>query len=194
MGQYGLRKNFFSSKSLVIEFNSLTYKAIVSHVFPCKIFFLSNSVCRIFFFWNQPYPRFQKSNVRPPIIVVRYKMIKKRLNTALLTDFISFDLLIKWQQSIHFKLSFPPTSLIAWNFEIHYTCHQKCILQELLYYTRELQPDFFKNQHFDSWEHPVQGFDRVRVLMKVFRNVQSKIITNITTKYTGILAYSNEGR
>ena len=40
----------------------------------------------------------------------------------------------------------------------------------------------------------MQGFDRVRVLMKVFQNVQYKIITNISTKYTGILAYSNEGR
>ena len=123
MGQYGLRKNFFPSKSLVIEFNSLSGISL-------QDFFLSNSVCTIlFFFWNQPYPPFQKSNVRPLIMVVRYKMIKKRLNSALLTDFISFDLPIKWQQSTRFKLSFPPTSLIAWNFEIHYTCHQKCILQ-----------------------------------------------------------------
>lgn len=100
MGQYGLRKNFFSSKSLVIEFFSLTYTAIVSQVFPCKIFFSR----------TQSAPHFQKSNVRLLIMVVRYKMIKKRLNTALLTDFISFDLPIKCQQRIHFKISFPPTS------------------------------------------------------------------------------------
>ena len=33
-------------------------------VLPCKNFFSSKSVCRIFFFWNHPYPP-KKSNVRP---------------------------------------------------------------------------------------------------------------------------------
>ena len=34
----GLRKNFFPPEPLVIEYFSLTYKAIVWQVFPCKIF------------------------------------------------------------------------------------------------------------------------------------------------------------
>ena len=39
----------FFPKPLVIDFFSLTYKAIVWQVFRCKVFFLSKSVCRIFF-------------------------------------------------------------------------------------------------------------------------------------------------
>ena len=49
------------------EFFPLTYKAIVYQVFPCKIFFPSKSVCRIFFseITLTPYPCLKSQMVGP---------------------------------------------------------------------------------------------------------------------------------
>ena len=50
MGDFmGLRKNFFPQKPLVIKCFSLTFKAIVWQVFPCKTFWCSRSDLRISF-------------------------------------------------------------------------------------------------------------------------------------------------
>ena len=51
----GFAEEFFFPKPLVIEFFSLAYKAIVWQVFPCKIFFRSKSVFRIFYL-KSPIP------------------------------------------------------------------------------------------------------------------------------------------
>ena len=71
MGDFmGLRKNFFSPKPLEIECFSMTYKAIVWQVYPCKTFLCSKSDFRIFFseitYYTTPPPP-QKSNGRPLI-------------------------------------------------------------------------------------------------------------------------------
>ena len=43
-------------KSLVIEFYSPTYKAIVWQVFPCKVFFVGNQYAG-YFFLKSPIPQ-----------------------------------------------------------------------------------------------------------------------------------------
>ena len=60
----GLRKNFFPPEPLVIEYFSLTYKAIVWQVFPCKIFLVLKIRLQDVFFLKSPIPPPPPSKVK----------------------------------------------------------------------------------------------------------------------------------
>ena len=61
----GLRKNFFPPEPLVIEYFSLTYKAIVWQVFPWKIFLVLKIRLQDVFFLKSPIPPPPPSKVKP---------------------------------------------------------------------------------------------------------------------------------
>ena len=59
-------------KSLVIEFFSPTYKAIVWQVFPCKVFFVRNQYAG-YFFLKSPIPQ-----PPPPPSKVKWSALKSK--------------------------------------------------------------------------------------------------------------------
>ena len=75
---------FFFLNPLVKEFFFLTYSGVsffpalydmkdiffATEIFPCKIFFPSKSVCRIYFFLSQPYPPSKVKRTAPYLEVL----------------------------------------------------------------------------------------------------------------------------